>query len=129
MMDLAAAQDLFNRQGNVSAVILTAASVEGVAAIQDTVEELHPEFAERFFFIDEMLTLVISKPLATTGPGEELYRYAGQVLFRGFEVTRPTRVYEILRADNPFTQLLAEHHLQDWLIEAEQNPACRLDSL
>jgi len=97
--------------------------------VQVRPEELHPEFAERFFFIDEMLTLVISKPLAATGPEAELYRYAGQVLFRGFEVTRPTRVYEILRAETPFTQLLSEHHLQDWLIEADQNPACRLESL
>ena len=97
--------------------------------VQARPEELHPEFAELFFFIDEMLTLVISKPLAATGPEAELFRYAGQVLFRGFEVTRPTRVYEILRTDSPFTKLLIKYHLQDWLTEAEQNPACRLDSL
>jgi hypothetical protein len=97
--------------------------------VQVRPEELHPEFSELFFFIDEMLTLVISKPLVSGGPEAQLYRYAGQVLFRGFEVTRPTRVYEILRADSPFTRLLLQHHLQDWLIEAEQNPACRLDSL
>ena len=97
--------------------------------VQARPEELHPEFAERFFFVDDMLTLVISRHLSESGQGTELYRYAGQVLFRGFEVTRPTRVYEILRPDGPFTRLLAEHHLQDWLTEAEQNPACRLNEL
>jgi len=97
--------------------------------VQVRPEELNPEFCELFFFIDDMLTLVISKPLVSGGKDAEVFRYAGQVLFRGFEVTRPTRVYEILRGDSQFGRLLFKHHLQDWLIEAEQNPACRLDSL
>jgi putative ABC transport system permease protein len=39
MMDLAVAQDLFNRPGAVSAVILTAASVEEVESLRATVDE------------------------------------------------------------------------------------------
>ncbi len=97
--------------------------------IQVRPAELHPEIQERFFFVEDMLTLLVSRPLDESGRPEEVFRYAGQVLFRGFEVTRPTRVYEILRADGPFVQLLMKHHLQDWLAEAEQNPACRLETL
>ncbi len=43
MMDLSTAQDLFNRQGNVSAVILTAARVDDVPAVQAAVEARYPE--------------------------------------------------------------------------------------
>lgn len=97
--------------------------------VQVRTAELYPEIQESFFFVDDMLTLIVSRPMDARGKGEELFRYAGQVLFRGFEVTRPTRVYEILRSDSPFTKLLSQYHLQDWLVEAEQNPACRLDGL
>jgi hypothetical protein len=97
--------------------------------VQVRTEELHPEIQKRFFFVDDMLTLIVSRPMNARGKEEELFRYAGQVLFRGFEVTHPTRVYEIIRSGSPFTKLLSQHHLQDWLVEAEQNPACRLDGL
>lgn len=43
MMDLGTAQELFNRQGNVSAVILVATSFEEVAGIEATVEATFPE--------------------------------------------------------------------------------------
>lgn len=97
--------------------------------IQARTAELHPDIRQRFFFVEDLLTLLVSRPLDSAQKGEELFRYAGQVLFRGFEVAHPTRVYEILRADSPFAQLLRRHHLQDWLAEAEQNPACRLETL
>jgi hypothetical protein len=97
--------------------------------IQVRTADLHPEIQDRFLFVDDMLTLIVSKPLAAHGEGEELFRYVGQVLFRGFEVTRPTRVYEILRPEEQFSGLLLERHVQDWLAEADQNPACRLEDL
>ncbi len=43
LMDLNTAQDLFNRQGNVSAVILSAASIEDLSSIQTTIETTYPD--------------------------------------------------------------------------------------
>jgi ABC-type antimicrobial peptide transport system permease subunit len=43
LMDLTLAQDLFDRPGTVSAVILTADNIEDVGSIKDEVETLHPD--------------------------------------------------------------------------------------
>ena len=59
----------------------------------------------------------------------ELFRYVGQVLFRGFEVAHPTSVYEILRTNSPFVRMLLDHHLDAWLAEAKMNPENKLNKL
>ncbi len=43
MMDLQTAQDLFNRQGNVSAVILHASAIDDLALVQTAVEMNYPD--------------------------------------------------------------------------------------
>jgi putative ABC transport system permease protein len=45
MMDLAVAQDLFNRPGAVSAIILSAVSVEDVEGLRATIDEQYDELA------------------------------------------------------------------------------------
>jgi hypothetical protein len=90
--------------------------------------ELAPEIQERFFFPDEVLTLVLGRRLSDE-EGSEIFRYVGQVLFRGFEVTQPTRVYEVMRTSGPFTRLLMKHHVEQWFNLAHQNPECKLSGL
>ncbi|HSA24201.1 MAG TPA: hypothetical protein P5076_22260 [Myxococcota bacterium] len=94
--------------------------------------ELGPEILARFYFPDEVLTLVLGVP-AHAGPvlGTEVdvFRYVGQVLFRGFEVTQPTYVYEILRPDSPFMRLLAKHCLERWVEALRPQADRRLEGL
>jgi hypothetical protein len=100
--------------------------------IQVRPTELGPEVLARFFFPDEVLTLVLGVPVRTgpvLGTEVEVFRYVGQVLFRGFEVTQPTYVYEILRPDSPFVRLLAKHSLERWVEALRPQPDRRLEGL
>lgn len=97
--------------------------------VQVRPDELAPQIHDRFLFLEEMLSLILGSDLKAEGETVEMYRYVGQVLFRGFEGTRPTPVYEILRPSSPFFRMIREHHLEDWLTEARQDPTCRLEGL
>jgi hypothetical protein len=93
--------------------------------------ELHPQLRDRFFFPDEIISLVVGRRMGDDVPIDdvEIFRYVGQILFRGFEVTRPTPVYEILRQRSPFLQLLVKHHLAEWLREVSANPDRKIENL
>jgi len=90
--------------------------------------ELHPEFSDRFFFPSDILSLIVGRKSAEN-ENVEMFRYVGQVLFRGFEVSRPTPVYEILRPQSPFVRLVVKHHLDAWFEEAQRNPEIKLEGL
>jgi len=93
--------------------------------------ELHSELRDNFFFPEEVNSLVVGRRMGDELSIEEveIFRYVGQILFRGFEVTRPTPVYEILRQRSPFLQLLIRHHVPAWLKEASANPECKIEKL
>ena len=91
--------------------------------------ELHPEFSQLFFIPEEMITLVLGRDMREGRGDTELFRHVGQVLFRGFEVSRPTPVYEMLRPNSPFARMLLIHHVDDWMKEAQENPSCKLENL
>ena len=97
--------------------------------VQTRPDELHADLQCRFLFHQEMLGLIVGCELKRESPVFEMFRYVGQVLFRGFEGTRPTAVYEILRPGSPFVRLMAKHHLPEWLSEARQNPDRKLQGL
>jgi hypothetical protein len=97
--------------------------------IQIRPEELEASIQQRFLFVEDMLDLIVGYEVKRDTPELEMFRYVGQVLFRGFEGTRPTPVYEILRPDSPFVRMLGQHHSADWLAEAQQDPACKLEGL
>ncbi len=97
--------------------------------IQIRPSELHAEIQQRFLFLQDMLNLIVGFSLKDEVGQAEMFRYVGQILFRGFEGTRPTPVYEILRPESPFVRMLRKHHLNTWLLEARQNPECKLEGL
>lgn len=97
--------------------------------IQVRPDELAQEIQDRFFFLEEMVSLILGTNLKTGSDEVQMFRYAGQVLFRGFEGNRPTPVYEILRSSSPFFRMVEQHHLDQWLTEARQDPTCRLEAL
>ncbi|MBW2699566.1 MAG: hypothetical protein JRF33_01995 [Deltaproteobacteria bacterium] len=92
-------------------------------------EELHPEFSQLFFIPDKGIHLIVGRDMREGQGDAEIFRYVGQVLFRGFEISRPTPIYEMLRPSSPFVRLLDMHHMKAWTEEALENPSCKLESL
>ncbi len=89
---------------------------------QVSVRELDPVFLERFCFPTDELQLVISVPHQGEAENAAVFRYAGQVQFRGFEAKTPTAVYELLRPDTEFSRLLLQKHLKLWVADARNAP-------
>jgi len=97
--------------------------------VQIRPEELAPEIQNKFLFLEQMLSLVVGFRTSDPESEVELFRYVGQVLFRGFEGTQPTPVFVILRTDSRFVRLLSRHHLRQWVDEAQQNPESKIEQL
>ncbi len=95
--------------------------------VQIKPEELAPEIQNSFLFLESMLSLIVGFKTSDPDSDIELFRYVGQVLFRGFEGTQPTPVFEILRPDSPFFRLLSRHHLKKWIDDAQQNPERKIE--
>jgi hypothetical protein len=82
--------------------------------------ELHPEIQERFFFSSSELKFFIC---AAKGEGQlqyDLFRYVGELVFKGFETYQATAVYEIVRKTSSFYLLLEKHHLGTWHRQAKE---------
>lgn len=90
------------------------------------VSGLAPEIAERFLFRDATLSFVVSVPAAADEAdptaGALVFRHAGDVQFRGFELKGATGVYELVGLDRGFGKLLGAHHLAEWIDEARDDP-------
>ncbi len=93
------------------------------------VSTFHPEIQKRFLFLDTHLHLIVGTRLNSDVDKIELFRYEGQILFRGFEVMEPTKVFEIMRPNSAFVRLLQKHHLSKWLTEAHQDPTRKIHGL
>jgi hypothetical protein len=133
----AGAHDIYNlgeamSAGALDAFIRQSRNTHQFFRLQVRPADLCPEIQARFLFLAPTLSLVLGAPLKVQpvlGTEVEVFRYVGQVLFRGFEVTRPTAVFEILRPDSPFMRLLAKHHLEAWLENLSLRPERRLEGL
>jgi hypothetical protein len=79
------------------------------------------EFQQRFVFLQPEFKLVIAQRIRDESD-VVMFRYVGQVLFRGFESSRPTPVYEILRTDSPFVRLAHRYHFSEWQAESSPDP-------
>lgn len=80
--------------------------------------ELHPEIQERFFFPSSELKFFFCVAKEEGQLDSDLFRYVGELVFKGFEIHQATAVYEIVRKNSSFYLLLEKHHLQDWYQEA-----------
>ncbi len=78
-----------------------------VSYVQSTVatEQLAPAFRARFAVFESFLRLVIG--FDANARVAEIFRYAGQVYFKGFEADAPTEVWELVDLDTEAGQLLA----------------------
>ena len=86
------------------------------------VNKLHAEIQQRFFFpsSDVKFTICVEKGEAQLH--FDLFRYVGELVFKGFEIHQATPVYEIVNKNSPFYLLLERHHLKAWYKEAKEKP-------
>ena len=119
--------DIYNGGAAVSEEALKAymaARGEDFAFIKRQVEvaALHPALQEKFVFPMHTLRLVLAvSPSAQSM--HELFVFVGRALFKGFEKQGGLGVYEMVARENPFFQLIAQHHAEQWLSEYEQGLA------
>ena len=86
------------------------------------VAELHPGIRGRFVFPMPHLKLVMAVAPAAHSL-QELFVFVGRALFKGFEKQGGLGVFEMIARENPFFQLMEQHHVPEWLQEHEQGLA------
>lgn len=84
------------------------------------VNSLHSEIQERFFFPTPELNFTVCVEKGEAQLQFDLFRYVGDLVFKGFELQQATAVYEIVRKDSPFYLLLERHHFGEWHKEAKK---------
>ncbi|MBW2038203.1 MAG: hypothetical protein JRI46_01180 [Deltaproteobacteria bacterium] len=82
--------------------------------------EIHPEIQKRCFFPSAELKLLISVERNGDRLRFDLFRYVGELVFKGFETHKATAVYEIVRKDSSLYHLLERYHLMAWYKEARE---------
>jgi hypothetical protein len=80
--------------------------------------ELHSEIQERFFFPSSELKFYFCVAKEEGQLEFDLFRYVGELVFKGFETHQATAVYEIVRKNSTFYHLLEKHHLPEWYQQA-----------
>lgn len=76
--------------------------------------ELGEEFHERFAFDTRRLRFVFVAGATASAPPRQVFRYAGSMVFRGFEQRTAVGVYELLNPRDAFWRLLVERHFGAW---------------
>ncbi|MBN1255829.1 MAG: hypothetical protein JXA50_11195 [Deltaproteobacteria bacterium] len=85
-----------------------------------TINALNREIQQRFFFPSPELKFTVSVEKEGDQLQFDLFRYVGDLVFRGFEIHNATAVYEIVRKNSPLYLLLERHHLEEWYREAKE---------
>lgn len=75
-------------------------------------QNLHAELQRRFYFPPSPIRLIVAYA-PDGGAVKEIFRYAGRVLFRGFEAQGPIRVWELV-SETAAGGLIALHHAREW---------------
>lgn len=112
------AADLYNVGRAVSKEALDAflratAALRVTARQQVAVLELHPDF-RRFVFPESELRLVASWDTGKVPRKPIVFRFAGDLTFRGFEGVHTTEIWEIVDNTSPVFEMLERHYLPKW---------------
>ncbi len=85
------------------------------------VSDFNKAILDEFVFPVKLLKFIVFTEKYNDKLKVDLFRYAGQVKFKGFEAKENnTMVFEIIRKDSLFYNLLMKHHLNDWIQEAKK---------
>lgn len=77
------------------------------------VSELDESFRHRFVFDSPRIRAVFVVPHGADRP-KHVFRYAGSMVFRGFEQRHASGIYELLNPRDPFSRMLVERVFPSW---------------
>jgi hypothetical protein len=83
------------------------------------VADLHPALQERFVFPMPVLRLALAVSTSARSL-QDLFVFAGRAQFKGMEKEGGLGIFEAVSRESAFFSLLAEHHLEDFLRDADQ---------
>jgi hypothetical protein len=131
---ITSASDIYNVGQAISGDALDAyvkeRRMDTVVTVHDLrVDGLHPSIRAAFAFFRPACRFVVACDPAKGGAIREIFRYEGQVLFKGFEGRRPTAVYEIVDPRTPFAAGLFHHHAAAWAALAAAEPSRAIAAL
>lgn len=81
------------------------------------VRKFHQQILDQFLFLNDHFRFVMSVSNDSPKNAPLIFRFAGSVTFRGFENRGAIGIYELLKLDSPFYQLIVKHHRDEWLSE------------
>ncbi len=87
-----------------------------------SVAELDREFHAMFAFDGPSIRLVFVLPVDADRPSH-IFRYAGSMVFRGFERRNATSVFELLNPRDPFSRMIVERWFPRWYEEFRKKRA------
>lgn len=121
---LGVVRDIYNEGEAISEEALNAFLRETMATRRHfrrtyPVRKFNQQILERFLFLTDAFQFVLSISYDRNRENPLIFRYAGDLVFRGFENKGSTGIYELLKFDSPFYQLLLQHHVPDWLQELD----------
>ena len=82
------------------------------------ISTLHQDIQRRFFFPYDELQLTVCAERVDDQLQFDLFRYVGELIFKGFSMHQATAVYELVRRNSPLCMLLERHHVPAWYQEA-----------
>jgi hypothetical protein len=86
-----------------------------------SVADMHPALREKFVFPMSTLRLVMA--VSTSAQSlQDLFVFVGRALFKGLERQGGMGIFEVVSRESRFFALLAEHHLKDFLRDADDRP-------
>ena len=93
------------------------------------VTELTPGIQEKFFFPRAINEFWFSVEVTKGSQKVEIFTRVGELIFKGFESSPPTEIYEIIDRDGPFFSAILEEHFQGWFSEAQKTANSLYDSI
>lgn len=82
---------------------------------------LHEDLRRPFFFPSETLEFWCSHETLRGADRIELFYRSGEVIFKGFEVSTPMAVFELINPEGEFFKSIVKHHFHQWLEESKRH--------
>lgn len=81
---------------------------------------LNEDLRRLFFFPSETLEFWCSHETVRGADRIELFYRSGEIIFKGFEVSTPMVVFELINPEGEFFKAIVKHHFHKWLEESKR---------
>ena len=84
------------------------------------VTELAPAIQEKFYFPRDVNEFWFSVEVKKGVEKADLFCRIGEIVFKGFETSPPTEIYEIIDRDGELFKTIMKEHFKDWFATAQK---------